>query len=263
MLDKECNLMPQKVNKETRELISKINKAFRDYSMLSDGDRVIVAMSGGHDSMSLLRLLEMRKALTPERYDLIAVHIIGDSRGPNETPIHEPLIKWLEANRFAYLVTPMQISPTEKLPMNCQRCTWNRRTTLFKVANRLGCNKIAFGHHFDDMVETALLNLFYQGRMATMYPSDTYFGGMFSIIRPLTYVTKEEIKAFSVTNGFPSPPEDCPRSSISKRKMFADILKLADQDYQNIRGNIFRAAINTMKLAGQLKTPDESENLDM
>ncbi len=90
MLDKECNLMPKKVNKETRELISKINRAFRDYSMLSNGDRVIVAMSGGHDSMSLLRLLEMRKALTPERYDLIAVHIIGDSRGPNETPIHEP-----------------------------------------------------------------------------------------------------------------------------------------------------------------------------
>jgi len=245
-------------NKKIRDLISKINRAFRDFHMLSDGDKVAVAMSGGYDSMSLMLLMEMRKSLTPEKYDLIAVHIIGDARGPYETPLHKPLIEWLESNRFAYVVSPMQISPTEKLPMNCQRCTWNRRSTLFKIANRLGCNKIAFGHHFDDMVETALLNLFYQGRMATMYPCDTYFGGMFSVIRPLTYITKKEIESFAKMNNFPSPPEDCPRSATSRRKMVSDILKIADKDYQNIRWNIFRSAINTMKLAGEIKTYDDT-----
>ncbi len=246
--------MPRSIDEKTRDLISKINRAFRDFQMLSDGDKVAIAMSGGHDSMALMLLMELRKPLTPEKYELIAVHIIGDSRGPCETPLHEPLIRWLESNRFAYVVSPMQISPTEKLPMDCQRCTWNRRSTLFKIANRLGCNKIAFGHHFDDMVETALLNLFYQGRMATMYPYDTYFNGMFSVIRPLTYITKKEIKAFAIANNFPDPPEDCPRSKISKRKMVSEILKIAEKDYQNIRWNIFRTAINTMKLTGELKS---------
>lgn len=249
--------MPKSIDKRTRDLISKINRAFRDFKMLSDGDKVAVAISGGYDSMALMLLMELRKPLTPEKYDLIAVHIMGDSRGPYETPLHKPLIKWLESNRFAYVVSPMQISATEKLPMNCQRCTWNRRSTLFKIANRLGCNKIAFGHHFDDMVETALLNLFYQGRMATMYPSDTYFGGMFSVIRPLIYITKKEIKAFALANNFPDPPEDCPRGEISKRKMVSEILKIAERDYQNMKWNIFRAAINTMRLTGEIKPYDD------
>ena len=247
-------IMQKNVSRKTLALISKINRAFKEYPMLSDGDRVAVAMSGGHDSMSLLHLLEIRKPLTPERYELIAVHIIGDSRGPNDTPEHKPLIEWLEANRYAYVVAPMQMPPDEKLPMNCQRCTWNRRSTLFRIANRLGCNKIAFGHHFDDMVETALLNLLYQGRMATMYPYASYFGGEFSLIRPLTYVPKKELEAFALANRFPPPPPDCPRGHVSKRKMVADLLKIADQDYQNMRWNIFRAAINCMKLDNTLES---------
>jgi tRNA 2-thiocytidine biosynthesis protein TtcA len=240
--------VPKKVSKRTLALISKINRAFQEYPMLSDGDRVAIAMSGGHDSMSLLHLLEIRKHLTPERYELIPIHIIGDTRGPNDTPEHKSLIDWLETNRYAYIVAPMQMSPDEKLPMNCQRCTWNRRSTLFRIANRLGCNKIAFGHHFDDMVETALLNLLYQGRMATMYPYAPYFHGEFSLIRPLIYINKKELSAYATANNFPSPPPDCPRGHISKRKMVAEILKIADQDYQNMRWNIFRAAINCMKL---------------
>jgi tRNA 2-thiocytidine biosynthesis protein TtcA len=103
-------------------------------------------------------------------------------------------------------------------------------------------------------VETALLNLLYQGRMATMYPYDTYFGGQFSLIRPLTYVTKKEISAFALSCDFPPAPPDCPRGGISKRKMVAEILKIADQDYQNIRQNIFRAAIHCMKSDGKLKS---------
>jgi tRNA 2-thiocytidine biosynthesis protein TtcA len=104
------------------------------------------------------------------------------------------------------------------------------------------------------MVETALLNLLYQGRMATMYPYASYFGGEFSLIRPLTYVPKKELEAFALANRFPPPPPDCPRGHVSKRKMVADLLKIADQDYQNIRWNIFRAAINCMKLDNTLES---------
>ena len=251
-----------KISKKTLLLIKKMNRAFSEYPMLSDGDKIAVALSGGQDSLALLHLLEIRRTISPERHDIIAIHIVGDTRGPKDTPLHKPLIDWLDANRYAYVVSPLQIADDEKLPMSCHRCTWNRRSTIFQIANRLGCNKIAFGHHFDDMVETALLNLLYQGRMATMFPYDVYFGGVFSLIRPFTYVSKKEIASFAYANNFPPPPPDCSRSKVSKRKMVAEILKIADQDYQNMRKNIFRAAINCMKLEGKLKT-SKQENDDI
>jgi tRNA 2-thiocytidine biosynthesis protein TtcA len=237
-----------KLTKQTRLLISKINRAFCDYPMLSDGDKVAVAVSGGHDSLSLLHLLHIRQPIAQEHYDLVAVHILGDAKGPDASPAYQPLIQWLDASGLEYVIKPMQLAEGEKLPMSCQRCTWNRRSTLFRVANRLGCNKIALGHHFDDMVETALLNLLYQGRMASMYPYASYFGGAFALIRPLIYISKDELRNFARVSEFPDPPSPCPNSDTSKRKVIVDILSLADQSYQNIRRNIFRAAMHCMEL---------------
>ncbi len=233
-------------DRNTLLLISKMNRAFREYPMLSDGDRVAVAASGGYDSISLLHLLHIRKSITPEKYDVIAIHIIGDSRGPDSCSEHKPLIDWLIEKKYPYVVTPMQVSENEKIPMSCQRCTWNRRSTIFKVATRLGCNKIAFGHHFDDMVETALLNLFYQGRMATMYPYASYFKGEFSLIRPLIYIQKKELCAFAKKNKFPYPPPECPQSNTTKRKSMADLISILEKDYKNVRWNIFRSALDCM-----------------
>ena len=143
--------------------------------------------------------------------------------------------------------------------MGCHRCTWNRRTTLFQTAYRSGCNKIAFGHHFDDMVETALMNLLYQGRMASMFPCASYFNGAFSLIRPLIYVNKKELTRFARRNDFPEPPPGCPNSETSKRKVIADILDLADESYQNMRQNIFRAAMRSMELEAKEKESHEKE----
>jgi len=240
-----------RVKRQNQSLISKINKAFRDYQMLADGDKVAVAISGGHDSLSLLHLLHIRRSITPEHYDLVAIHILGDARGPDARPGHQPLLNWLAASGLEYVIEPMRLAHDERLPMNCQRCSWNRRSTLFKVAHRLGCNKIAFGHHFDDMVETALLNLLYQGRMASMFPCAPYFGGVFSLIRPLIYITKRELQAFAQANGFPDPAPPCPNSDTSRRAVIADILNLAEQSYQNIRKNVFRAAMRCMELEEQ------------
>lgn len=235
----------QKVkDKKTLYLISKMNRAFRNYPMLSNGDRVAVALSGGWDSLTLLHLLHVRKPMYPEQYDVIAVHIVGDARGPLQCLEHEPLIKWLSEMGYPYVVSPMQISEKETLPMSCQRCTWNRRSTLFKIANRLGCNKIAFGHHFDDFVETALLNMFYQGRIAGMAPFANYFQGQFALIRPLIYIQKKELNAFGKLNNFPPPPPECPNSQSSRRKLMSELLRSLEKDCKNVRWNIFNAIMN-------------------
>mgnify|MGYP000680999297 CR=1 FL=1 len=182
----------------------KFYKAIKDYNMLRDGDRVAVAVSGGWDSLTLLWLLEEARRKSGIEFDIIAVHILGDGSGPKEEP-HPPLIEWLE--RFEkergvrYVLEPFLISEGEKLPLNCFRCSWLRRKSLFTAAHKHGCNKLAFGHHMDDMVQTAILNLFVQGRLELMKISTPFFGGAIEVIRPLVYARKGEIKSFARRHG--------------------------------------------------------------
>lgn len=238
-----------KLDKQTRLLIAKMHQAFRKYPMLKDGDKIAVAVSGGHDSLSLLYLLHVRRPIVPEKYDLTAIHILGDVNGYEGYSPHQPLLDWLENSGIKYVLQPMILADNEKLPMNCYRCTWNRRSTLFRIVNRMGYNKIAFGHHFDDIVDTALLNLFYQGRIDTMYPYASYFGGSFSLIRPLMYITKKELDNFAASKGFPPPPPPCPNSDTSQRKAVADLLRnFGKGNINEIRRNIFRGVMECFEL---------------
>jgi tRNA(Ile)-lysidine synthase TilS/MesJ len=235
-------------DKQAFFLLKKVNKAIRDYNMIADGDRIAVAVSGGNDSLSLLQLLKFRQRFIKERYELAAIHIVGDARGPNDCQAHPPLVKWLAESGIEYVIEPMQIPEGEPLPLPCHRCTWNRRKTLFLIAQRLGCSKVAFGHHADDVVETALLNLFYQGRMETMAPCASYFNGIFFLIRPFIYIYKRELTRFAQASNFPPPPPICPRSNTSRRKLMEEILHLAEKDCQHVRNNVFKTAMRAMKV---------------
>jgi tRNA 2-thiocytidine biosynthesis protein TtcA len=223
-------------------LLKDINRAVRDYQMIADGDRVAVAVSGGKDSLSLLRLLDVRRQQAAERYALTAIHIVADARGP-DTPAYPALETYLEQSGIPFAVVPLVVAQDEALPMGCQRCTWNRRRMLFETAHRMGCNVVAFGHHADDLAQTTLLNLLYHGKVETMAPRRDYFDGALRLIRPLCYLAEKDLRRFARACAFPAPPPDCPQSDHSRRKLAADLLKQAERGCQSARTNLLRAGL--------------------
>jgi tRNA 2-thiocytidine biosynthesis protein TtcA len=224
-------------------LLKDINKAIRDFDMIRNGDRIGVAVSGGKDSLGLLRLLDWRRKTVPEQYELVALHIIGDARG-SDCPTHPPLINWLTQSGYPYMVEPMIIPEDELLPMDCQRCTWNRRHTLFQVLRQMDCNVIAFGHHADDLAQTTLLNLFFSGQVETMAPRRDYFDGELRLIRPLCYTLEKDIRRFARANpDFPPEPPACPRSGETRRQRAEELIYKAEKWAKNARVNLLRAGL--------------------
>ena len=234
-------------------LLKQVNPAIRAYAMLQDGDRVAVAVSGGKDSLSLLRLLDLRRKRSQEQYELLALHVSGDASGPFTQP-HAPLVEWLDTNQYAYHIEPLVVKADEKLPMNCQRCTWNRRRTLFLAAQRLGCNVLAFGHHADDLAETALLNLLHHGALEAMAPVRSYFDGTIRLIRPLCLTSEAEIRRFARACAFPDPPPACPQSDQSARRMAKDLLRQAERAIPGARANLLRAGLRGLESSAESET---------
>jgi tRNA 2-thiocytidine biosynthesis protein TtcA len=223
-------------------LLKSVNEAAREFDMLRAGDRVAVAVSGGKDSLSLLRLLQIHRLASEKPYTLAAIHVRGDATGI--TGPHAPLEDWLAGQDVPVRVVEPEIGAGDALPLDCQRCTWLRRKALFLAAEALGCNVIAYAHHADDAAQTTLLNLLYGGDLRTLQPAADYFGGKFRLIRPLFYMPESDLARFARASGFPPPPPTCPRAGDSRRKRIADMLKLLGRDYlKQARPNLIRAGL--------------------
>lgn len=235
-------------------LLKDVDKAIRDFDMIEDGDRVAVAVSGGKDSLALLQLLNIRRECAREQYAIFAIHIHGDQRGP-ACPAHPALLAWLVDSGFDYWVENMDLPEGESLPMDCHRCTRNRRRTLFKVAQSLGCNKVALGHHADDLAETTLLNLIFSGRVETMAPSVPMFGGLLQLIQPLCYLPEKEIRRFARACEFPSSLSPCPRDGDSRRQKVADLIRQVEPWGKTIRVNLLRAGLEGIAGIDDFKEP--------
>ncbi len=227
-------------DKLTFYLLKNVNKAIREFDMIADGDRVAVAVSGGKDSRSLLHLLRARQRTVQERYDLVALHVEAEVAGyPRLRPVLEP---WFRELGVDYAFVPLELPPGEPLPLDCFRCSWNRRKALFLRAYELGCNKLAFGHHADDAVYTTLLNLFYSGRLETMMPRGQFFDGQIILIRPLIYLEERQLGQLARALGFSLDEGGCPLSHTGKRAWVKEWLRQAGADYRQIRTNLWRAA---------------------
>jgi len=216
----------------------RVGKAILDYNMLSDRDKIAVAVSGGKDSLALLCILNDRKKFVPIKYELLAVHI--DLGYPGERP--KILAEYFKNLGIDYHIEKVDIfqGKTGK-DISCFWCSWNRRKVLFEAANRFGCNKVALGHHKDDCIETILLNLFFHGEISAMSPKQELFDGKIVIIRPLVYVEEEMIARFAKATGFPRQRRICPNLLTSNRTKIADMIKDLRRVCPDVKTNIFRS----------------------
>jgi tRNA 2-thiocytidine biosynthesis protein TtcA len=231
------------MEKQAHYLLRRVGKAARDYDMLRDGDRVAVAVSGGKDSLALLELLDRYRQSAGIRYDVAAIHVLGDATGV--THPHAPLVAWLESRGLPYRIVQPELQGEDSPPLDCQRCAWLRRKALFTAAEALGCNVLSYAHHADDVAQTTLLNLLYGGSVHSLAPAASYFRGQFRLIRPLIYTPEHELSRFARAAGFPPPPPLCPRRD-SRRQTVREMLRLLGKDYvHQARGNLLRLGLET------------------
>lgn len=220
-------------------LSKKVGKAICDYKMIDDGDRIAVGVSGGKDSLSLLKILNDRRSFVPVRYDIIAVHI--DFGYHCVAPA--ALINYFQKQGYSYHIKKVDIlKPGQtRADITCFWCAWNRRKAIFETAREFNCNKVALAHHRDDIIETILLNLLFQGEISAMKPRQELFGGKLTIIRPLAYAQEKEVAKFARTLGFPLPHCQCPNSATSKRSFVEKIITEMEKGCPDARTNIFNS----------------------
>jgi tRNA 2-thiocytidine biosynthesis protein TtcA len=216
----------------------RVGKAITDYDMTREGDKIAVAVSGGKDSLTLLKVLRDRQIFVPVKYELLAVHI--DLGYPKS--IARNLEKYFKKIGVPYHIEKVDaLRKTKRKDINCFWCSWNRRKALFEVADRFGCEKVAFGHHKDDIIETILLNLFFHGEISAMAPKQELFKGKIKIIRPLAYVEEDLIRRFMKVADFSTFDCTCPNSEISNRTRMRKIISELKRVCPDVKTNIFRS----------------------
>jgi tRNA 2-thiocytidine biosynthesis protein TtcA len=216
----------------------RIGRAIMDYQMLAEGDTIAVAVSGGKDSLTLLRILHDRQKFVPIKYELIALHV--DSGYPKSCAAG--LVKYFKALGVRYHIEKDDaIRKTKKKDINCFWCSWNRRRALFQAAHRLGCTKVALGHHMDDIIETVLMNLFFHGETSAMVPKQELFEGKIVLIRPLAYVEEYMIKRFAKEEKLLHQTCACPHSVTSNRAVMGKIIAQVKRTCPDVKKNIFRS----------------------
>lgn len=234
-----------------KKLNRNLGRAVHEWDMICDGDRLLVGISGGKDSLSLLHLLASLKKKAPVSFEIIPVHI-----DPGFDPSFVPELKaYTDGNclgRYRELHIEYtdygRLAHSEKNTANpCFLCSRLRRQRLFELARDHGCRKVALGHNRDDLIETLFINIFYAGKIGTMKPKQSFFNGALDIIRPLSYVDAEDVKRFAKGMDIPVFENPCPSAGATKRGEVRDMLEGMYRQNKHIKGNIFRAMGNVSR----------------
>jgi tRNA 2-thiocytidine biosynthesis protein TtcA len=224
----------------------RIAQAMLDYQMLAQDDRILIAVSGGIDSLILAWLLNSWQYKTPIRYTVQAVHVDMQPQdgGPGQRAKDVAAALYSLGLSCTILPGDPPLSSQDTAKITCHRCARNRRRQLFEYARQGEWNKLALGHHRDDLVETFFINLTSGGNISTMRPKQDLFSGRFALIRPLAYLVKEDILAIGKRLAVEAIPSNCPLADVTRRTEIRSILNEIYQRIPKSRQHLFAALGN-------------------
>ncbi len=247
--------------KEIQRILSFTRRAVDDYAMIEDGDRIGVGVSAGKDSLTLLLALAELRRFYPKKFELVAITVDMGFEGMDFSSIAD-LCREIDV---PFVVVPTQISRIvfdvrkEKNP--CGLCAKMRRGALHDECKRQGCNKLALGHHFDDVVDTFMLNLFYEGRLGAFSPVTYLSRKDMTMIRPLIYAQEKDVRYFVNRHPLPVIESPCPADKNTERESMKQLLASLERDNKGLRHRIFgamqKAGIDGYKETKLTVYPDE------
>lgn len=241
--------IPKQERYKLKRLLGKTFKAVKEYGLIDKGDRILVGVSGGKDSLILLDVLSKLLKKTDVKFEIIAVHI-SVSNIPYEID-REYIQSLCDSLSIPFIYRVIEVNfdneaLLKKKKSNCFVCSWYRRTEFFKICKEYNCNKLALGHHMDDVVQTLLLNMAFQGSISTMPPALEMFNGGIKIIRPLVLVPEKEMIEYQELKQFVLQKKNCPYEEQSNRKKMKDILAQLEEIYPHARNNMYNSMTNIM-----------------
>ena len=212
---------------EEEKMLRRIDKRFSkgvvEYGLIEDGDKILIGLSGGKDSLALGELLARRARVYKPRFSVVAVHVVMKNI-PYQSDV-DYLREYVESWGVPFVLFETEFdatTDTRKSP--CFLCSWTRRKALFDIAKRHGCNKIALGHHQDDILETLLMNMIHQGAIGTMPPRLKMDKFDMEIIRPMCLVEEKDLTRIAVWRGYRKQIKNCPYESGSSRSDMKEVL---------------------------------------
>lgn len=231
-------------NSENKRLLKPMRKTILQYNMIEDGDRVAVGLSGGKDSSTLLYLLTLLQKQLPFRFEIVPISLTLGFDGMDLSPMqkfvnnlgHELHIKETNISQVVFDIRQ------EKNP--CSLCANLRRGILYDYAKALGCNKVAYGHHLDDGIETFFMNLLFGGKLGVFQPVSYMSRLDISLIRPMIAIEENSIIQFVKAKEIPIIHNPCPADKHTKREEMKELINHLSDKYPNIRQNFFNAVTN-------------------
>lgn len=233
-----------------KKLESACRKALFDYSMIEEDSSIAIALSGGKDSLTLLFLLHAISGKGFPPFSLRAIHVDGEfSCGAGvDLPYIQSICHQLDV--------PLSVltSTQKRENLECYSCSRERRKLIFEEAKKQGCEKIAFGHHRDDYIQTLLLNLLHKAEFSSQLPKLKMVDYGVTILRPLIYITERQILDFAKLHGFQRISCQCPVGQNSKRKKVEEMIQGLEKQFPNVRSNLAQAGLHYGSKKSEIKS---------
>lgn len=238
-----------KLTEETklmRRIEQRFAKGVVKYGLIEEGDKILVGLSGGKDSLALLELLARRSKIYKPRFSVVAAHVVMENIAyESDTDYLRNYAEELGVPFLTYRTSFDPSTDTRKSP--CFLCSWNRRKALFTIAHEQQCNKIALGHHMDDILETLLMNLTFQGAFSTMPPRLEMRKFDMTIIRPMCLVHEADLVELAALRGYRKQIKNCPYEKDSHRSSMKDILRRLEEMSPEARYSLWGAMGNVQE----------------